>query len=214
MSATRRRSARRSAEGSAGSGSTTILRTCASSSPGTNFVFQGIFLVFVVVARRQGSRAARSGSASRSSARPRSSAPSRRAIVDRLLSMRTIVVAEHVAELDVRRLRLRPEHRTCSLASSVLVSFFIPAGERRDHRLPHRGDARPPDRPGLRASRAASRSAAQPLGPLVGRAPARRLHAALDRARARGGDGAPGALGDAQPVDPHARRASASSAPA
>ena len=93
---------------------------------GTNFVFQGVFLVFVVVARRQGLSTGGIGLCfalfGASSLVGSVAAP----VVNRLLSMRHIVVADMWFNV-TSPLRLVPSIYVL-LASSVLVSFFIPAG--------------------------------------------------------------------------------------
>jgi MFS family permease len=142
-----------------------FLRTCALIFAGTNFVFQGIFLVFVVVAKRHGLSAggiglcfALFGAASLvgSMAAP---------VVNRLLSMRYIVVVGMWLNATIAAYVFVPSIYVL-LVSSVLVSFFIPAG---NAAIIGYRTAITPDRLVGRVSSVSRGIAlcAQPLGPLV-----------------------------------------------
>lgn len=142
-----------------------FLRTCALIFAGTNFVFQGIFLVFVVVARRQGLSSGEIGLCfalfGASALLGSVAAP----LVNRLLSMRHIVVLNMWLNSTIAAYVFVPSIYVL-LASSVLVSFFIPAG---NAAIIGYRTAVTPDRLIGRVSSVARgiALAAQPLGPLA-----------------------------------------------
>jgi MFS family permease len=142
-----------------------FLRTCMLIFAGTNFVFQGVFLVFVVVGKRQGLSPGGIGlcfalfgacSLVGSMAAP---------AVNRLLSMRHIVVVGMWLNVTIAAYVFVPSIYVL-LVSSALVSFFIPAG---NAAIIGYRTAITPDRLIGRVSGVARgvALAAQPLGPLV-----------------------------------------------
>jgi len=142
-----------------------FLRTCALIFAGTNFVFQGTFLVFVVVAKREGLSAGGIGLCfalfGASALLGSVVAP----VVNRLLSMRRIVVLNMWLNSTIAAYVFLPSIYVL-LASSVLVSFFIPAG---NAAIIGYRTAVTPDRLVGRVSSVSRGIAlcAQPLGPLV-----------------------------------------------
>ena len=180
-----------------------FLRTCALLFTWVNLVFEALFLVLIVVGRRQGL----SGGADRAAHRASSALCS--------------LVGSFAAPRLQRRLSMRTYRRSarsgCSSASSrssskpsvYVLARRRPAGgalrperERGRHRLPRRRRPRPADRPRRTASRARSRSAALPLGPLAAGPAARFVLRADDRRDLRGLSCLLLArVRDAQPVD-------------
>jgi predicted MFS family arabinose efflux permease len=142
-----------------------FIRTCALIFAGTNFVFQGIFLVFVVVAKREGLSSGGIGLCfalfGASALLGSAAAP----VVNRLLSMRHIVVLNMWLNSTIAAYVFVPSIYVL-MASSVLVSFFIPAG---NAAIIGYRTAVTPDRLIGRVSSVARgiALAAQPLGPLV-----------------------------------------------
>jgi predicted MFS family arabinose efflux permease len=142
-----------------------FIRTCALIFAGTNFVFQGIFLVFVVVAKREGLSSGGIGLCfalfGASALLGSAAAP----VVNRLLSMRHIVVLNMWLNATIAAYVFVPSIYVL-MASSVLVSFFIPAG---NAAIIGYRTAVTPDRLIGRVSSVARgiALAAQPLGPLI-----------------------------------------------
>ncbi len=130
-----------------------------------NFVFQGIFLVFVVVAKREGLSSGGIGLCfalfGASALLGSAAAP----VVNRLLSMRHIVVLNMWLNATIAAYVFVPSIYVL-MASSVLVSFFIPAG---NAAIIGYRTAVTPDRLIGRVSSVARgiALAAQPLGPLA-----------------------------------------------
>jgi MFS family permease len=142
-----------------------FLRTCALIFAGVNFTFQGIFLVFVVAARRHGLSSGGIGacialfgacSLLGSIAAPR---------INRVLSMRTIVIVNMWLNVAIVAFVVAPNVYVL-LAAVVTVSFLIPAG---NAAIIGYRTAVTPDRLVGRVSSVTRSIAlgAQPLGPLA-----------------------------------------------
>lgn len=142
-----------------------FLRTCALIFAGVNFTFQGIFLVFVVVAKRHGLSSGGIGacialfgacSLLGSILAPR---------ITRALSMRTIVIVNMWLDVAIAAFIVVPNVYVL-LAATVTVAFFIPAG---NAAIIGYRTAVTPDRLIGRVSSVARNIAlaAQPLGPLA-----------------------------------------------
>jgi predicted MFS family arabinose efflux permease len=142
-----------------------FLRTCALIFAGTNFTFEGIFLAFVVVARRHGLTSGAIGACIAAFGACSLLGSLIAPVVNRLLSMRAIVVLNLWLNVAIVAFVLVPNVYVL-LGAVIPLAFFIPAAN--SAVIGYR-TAVTPDRLVGRVSSVARNIAllAQPLGPLA-----------------------------------------------